>query len=289
MPFATTDDGVRLHYEESGAGTPVLFIHEFAGDHRSWEAQVRALSGRYRCIVYSARGYPPSDVPDAPERYSQERARDDARCVLDHLGIERAHVVGLSMGGFATLHFGLKYPGRAHSLVVAGCGYGAAPSDHERFRASCEGLATRLETLGMAEGGREYAAGPARVQLQYKDPKAWALFAERFAAGSAKGRAFTMRGVQMRRPSLWDLTGEMKKLRLPVLVITGDEDEACIEPALLMKRSIPASGLLVFPRSGHMLNLEEPELFNRTLLDFFRLAEQGRWGARDPSPLSSRG
>jgi pimeloyl-ACP methyl ester carboxylesterase len=276
MPLATTDDGVRLHYEESGAGTPVLFIHEFAGDHRSWEPQVSALSSRHRCIVYNARGYPPSDVPAELQRYSQARARDDALAVLDHLGIERAHVVGLSMGGFATLHFGLKYPERARSLVVAGCGYGAAPDGREQFRASCEALARRLETLGMAEGGREYAIGPARVQLQKKNPRAWETFAERFAAGSATGRALTMRGVQMRRPSLWDLVEDMKRIRVPVLVMAGDEDEACLEPALLMKRSIPASGLTVFPHSGHMLNLEEPEAFNSALLGFLRLAEQGR-------------
>jgi len=285
MPFATTDDGVRLYYEESGEGTPVLFIHEFAGDHRSWEPQTSVLSRQLRCIVYSARGYPPSDVPPDRERYSQARARDDALCVLDHLGIERAHVVGLSMGGFATLHFGLAYPQRVKSLVVAGCGYGAAPPQREKFRASCEALATLLETRGMAEGGREYAIGPARVQLQNKNPRAWKAFAERFTAGSAKGRALTMRGVQMGRPSLWELVEDMKRIRVPALIMTGDEDEACLEPALLMKRSIPASGLAVFPRSGHMLNLEEPEAFNRALLEFFHLADRGRWGERDPRSL----
>jgi pimeloyl-ACP methyl ester carboxylesterase len=286
MPFARTDDGLKLYYEESGEGAPVLFIHEFAGDYRSWEPQTSVLSRQFRCIVYNARGYPPSDAPGELERYSQERARDDALSVLDHLGIERAHIVGLSMGGFATLHFSLAYPQRAKSLVVAGCGYGAAPAGREKFRASCEALATLLKTRGMAEGGREYTIGPARVQLQNKNPEAWRAFAERFAAGSATGRALTMRGVQMQRPSLWDLVENMKDLRAPVLLMTGDEDEACLEPALLMKRSIPASGLVVFPRSGHMLNLEEPEAFNRALLEFFSLVEQGRWGERDPRSLA---
>jgi len=285
VPFATANDGIKLYYEESGAGTPVLFIHEFAGDHRSWEPQVGALAGSYRCIVYSARGYPPSDVPSELDRYSQACATEDALCILDHLGVERAHVVGLSMGGFATLHFGLAYPQRARSLVVAGCGYGAAPADRERFHASCEALAVRLETLGMTEGGREYAIGPARVQLQNKNPKAWRAFAERFTAGSAAGRALTMRGVQMQRPSLWELVEDMKRIRVPVLVMTGDEDEACLEPSLLMKRSIPTSGLVVFPRSGHMLNLEEPGAFNHALLEFFRLAERGQWSERDPRSL----
>jgi pimeloyl-ACP methyl ester carboxylesterase len=286
MPHASASDGVRLYYEEAGGGAPLVFVHEFAADHRSWEPQLRFFSRRYRTIVYNARGYPPSDVPEDPQRYSQEQARDDVIAVLDHLKIERAHVVGLSMGGFATLHVGLKYPRRALSLVVAGCGYGAEPSGREKFRASCAALATRLETLGMAEGGKEYAIGPARVQLQNKNPRAWKEFAERFAEGSATGRALTMRRVQMLRPSLWDLAENMKAMRTPLLIITGDEDEACLEPALLMKRSIPTAGLAVFPRSGHVLNLEDPDAFNRTLLEFFHLVEQGKWGERDPRSLA---
>src|ERR1700757_4743357 len=125
MPHLTADDGVKLYYEEVGSGIPIIFVHEFAGDIRSYELQIRYFARRYRCIVYNARGYPPSDVPEDPARYSQERARDDIRAVLDGLGIAKAHVVGVSMGGFATLHSGLSYPDRALSLVVAGCGYGA--------------------------------------------------------------------------------------------------------------------------------------------------------------------
>ena len=105
MPYAITDDGVKLYFEETGSGTPVVFVHEFAGDHRSWEPQVRHFARRYRCIAYDARGYPPSDVPEAVSAYSQVRAADDIVAVLDHLQIARGHVVGLSMGGFAALHF----------------------------------------------------------------------------------------------------------------------------------------------------------------------------------------
>src|SRR5258707_6410036 len=113
MAHLTTDDGVKLYYEETGAGSPIVFVHEFAGDHRSWEPQVRYFSRMYRCITYSARGYPPSDVPEDWAQYSQDRARDDIRSVLDALKIDQAHIVGLSMGGFATVHFGFTYPRRA--------------------------------------------------------------------------------------------------------------------------------------------------------------------------------
>src|ERR1700710_2001098 len=103
----TTPDGVRLHVEEAGQGTPIVFVHEFAGDHRAWEPQMRHFARRHRCVAYSARGYLPSDVPESPEAYSQAFAVADIVAVMDGLGIEQAHVVGLSMGGFATLHLGL--------------------------------------------------------------------------------------------------------------------------------------------------------------------------------------
>ena len=134
MPHLRADDGTKLHYEESGSGTPIVFVHEFAGDWRTWEPQVRHFSRRYRCIAYNARGYPPSDVPADVGHYSQQRARDDILAVLDGLGIERAHIVGNSMGGFAALHFGMAYSPRALSLVVAGCGYGAHPDQYENFQ-----------------------------------------------------------------------------------------------------------------------------------------------------------
>src|SRR6185312_7916600 len=133
MPHLTTDDGVRLYYEEVGAGYPIVFVHEFAGDYRSYETQLRFFARRYRCIAYNARGYPPSDVPEDFVRYSQARARDDIRAVLDALAIEKAHIVGISMGGFAVLHFGFAYPERASALVVAGCGYGAQPDKRQQF------------------------------------------------------------------------------------------------------------------------------------------------------------
>ena len=149
MPFARTDDGVKLYYEETGAGAPIVFVHEFAADHRSWEMQMRHFGQRYRCVTYSARGYPPSDVPEKPESYSQNRATDDILAVMDHLKIDKAHVVGLSMGGFATLHFGFRHPTRALSLVVAGVGYGAEKEQQAKFKGEVEVVAKSLLSEGM--------------------------------------------------------------------------------------------------------------------------------------------
>ncbi len=286
MPHAPSSDGTRLYYEEAGSGHPVLFIHEFAGDHLSWEPQLRHFARRYRCIAYNARGYPPSDVPEDVDAYSQGHAVADAIAVLDHLAIERAHVVGLSMGGFATLHLGLRHPARASALVVAGCGYGAPKGARAGFRRETEAVAERLEREGAAPVGQDYALGPTRVQFEAKDPRGWAAFRDGLMDHSARGTANTLRGVQGRRPSLYDLEEGLAALAVPTLLITGDEDEPCLDANLYLKRTIPTAGLVVIPKSGHTINLEEPDAFNRACASFFAQVENDRWPARDPRSRS---
>ena len=286
MPHATADDGTKLYFEEAGSGTPIIFVHEFAGDLRSWEPQMRHFARSHRAITYSARGYPPSDVPEDPGAYSQNRAADDIGAVLDALGIGRAHVVGLSMGGFATLHFGFRHPARALSLVVAGCGYGAEPGQRERFKSEAAVIAERLKSEGMERFAAGYALGPTRVQFQNKDPRGFAEFARQLAEHSALGSANTQIGCQGARPSLYDLTAEMEVLAVPTLVLTGDEDWPCLQPGLLMKRAIPSAALSVMPNCGHTINLEDPDEFNRRVAGFIALVEAGRWPVRDPRALS---
>src|SRR5882757_516115 len=204
MPFAVTDDGVKLYYEETGAGAPIVFVHEFAADHRSWEMQMRHFGQRYRCVTFGARGYPPSDVPEKPESYSQNRATDDILAVMDHLKIDKAHVVGLSMGGFATLHYGFRHPTRALALCVAGCGYGAERGQTERFRAEAETIAGFIAEQGMEVFAAKYAYGPTRVQFENKDPRGFDEFKRMLAQHSAVGARNTQLGVQGERPSLYD-------------------------------------------------------------------------------------
>ena len=286
MPFAETDDRVKLYYKDTGRGYPIIFVHEFAGDYRSWEPQVRYFSRRYRCVTFNARGYPPSDVPEEVSMYSQAQARDDIKAVLDDLGLAEAHIVGLSMGGFAALHFGLKYPASARSLVIAGCGYGAEPDRREQFRGEAEATAQRLETEGVEPFAKMYAIGPTRVQFQNKDPRGWQEFVDTLGEHSATGSALTMRGVQKERPSLWDLEDGMKNMTVPTLLVTGDEDEPCLLPAIFMKRAIRSSGLVVIPKAGHAVNLEEPDAFNRMVAEFLDLVEASRWDLRDPRSVT---
>lgn len=278
MPHVTADDGVRLYYEETGTGTPIVFVHEFAGDYRSWEPQVRYFSRRYRCIAYSARGYEPSDVPEKPEQYSQARAVADVATVVDQVARGPAYVVGLSMGGYATLHFGLNHAAKAGALVVAGCGYGAEPGpSRTAFQEESRKTSEQFLKDGMAATAARYGAAGSRLPFKTKDPRGYAEFAARLAEHSAVGAAYTMRGVQSARPSLWDFEDKLKALTVPTLIVSGDEDEACLAPGLFLKRNIPSAGLLVVPNTGHVINLEEPDLFNRAVSEFFTAVENGGW------------
>jgi pimeloyl-ACP methyl ester carboxylesterase len=287
MPFATTDDGIRLHYEEVGDGTPVIFVHEFAGDHRSWEPQMRFFGQRYRAICYAARGYTPSDIPEDVAKYSQGRAADDIAAILNHLGIAKAHIVGLSMGGFATLHFGFRHAARALSLCVAGCGYGAEKGQTAKFRAEAEAIAAFIDEQGAAAFAEKYAYGPTRVQFENKNPRGFAEFKQMLAEQSALGHRNTQLGVQRERPSLYDLVEQMKALTVPTLILTGDEDWPCLQPALLMKQTIPTSALSVMPNCGHTINIEDPDQFNRLVSEFIVQVDSGRWPKRDPRALSA--
>jgi pimeloyl-ACP methyl ester carboxylesterase len=287
MPHATTPDGVHLFYEETGAGRPIIFVHEFAGDYRSWEPQLRRFARLYRCIAFNARGYPPSGVPESPALYSQTLAAADIKAVLDHLQIEKAHIVGLSMGGFATLHFGFLHPHRALSLCIAGCGYGAEPEQRTRFRAEAAATAAFIQSGDMAAFARKYAAGPTRVQFENKDPRGFAEFERQLAEHSALGSANTQLGIQRERPSLYDLVEDMKRLTVPSLILTGDEDWPCLLPSLLMKQNIPSAGLAIMANCGHAINLEAPDEFNRLLGDFIAQVDAGRWPMRDSRAVSA--
>jgi pimeloyl-ACP methyl ester carboxylesterase len=283
MAFITTDDGVRLYYEEAGSGDPILFVHEFGGHHLSWEPQLRHFSRRYRCITYAARGWPPSDVPDAVAAYSQARAADDAAAMLRELQIEKAHFVGLSMGATAAIEFGIRHPVMALSLTAAACGSGASTDSEQKrkFHDECMAFADRLEQEGIAAMAELYCAGPARVQYREKDPRGWEEFKRQFAEGSARGHALTMRGVQAPRVPLFERRAEINAISAPVLVIAGDEDDSTLEVAIFLKRNIPRCGLLMLPRTGHTINLEEPATFNAALGNFLHAVERGGWNERD--------
>jgi pimeloyl-ACP methyl ester carboxylesterase len=294
MAYVTMRDGVRLYYEEAGTGAPIVFVHELAGDCRSWEPQMRFFSRRYRCIAFNARGYPPSDVPRARAKYSQRIVADDVADVIRALRLGRAHLVGSAMGSNTVLHAGLRHSSLALTLTAINAGTGSDRDKRRQFVQDIETQARRFETLGLEEAFRDHRIGPSRIPFLNKDPRGFEEFARRSLELSATGYAHTMRGVLGARPPLYSLAGRLRRLRVPLLLVTGDEDDKCLEPGLFVKRVCPSAGLAVVPWSGHLVNLEEPEYFNRLLQDFLSLVEAGRWRPRDPrslglSVLSNRG
>ena len=279
MPHVTARDGTRLYYEEAGAGTPVVFVHEYAGDYRTWEPQVRYLSRQHRCVTFSARGYPPSDIPEDAARYSQDIARGDVIAVLDGLGLAKAHIVGHSMGAYTTLHVGINHPERCLSLTAAGCGWGSNPAERDASKAQVVEIARKFAEDGIAVAAPWYADFPMRQAHKHKDPRGWAEFAKMLAEHSGTGHAHTMLRVQLERPTLWELEAQLKRLELPLLVIVGDEDESCLDGSLFLKRRALQAALLVVPRSGHTITSEEPATVNAALAELFSAVEAGRWMA----------
>jgi pimeloyl-ACP methyl ester carboxylesterase len=287
MPF-TIGPEPRLYYEETGSGDAILFLHEFATDHRSWEGQVRRFSRDYRCITYDARGYPPSDVPEHDDAYTYERQCEDALRILDQLEVEKAHLVGLSMGAYTALLVALSRPERVRSVVFSSGGSGAARDNRAHFVRETQVGAQRMLDEGMEAGAAGLAMGATRVQLLNKDPRGWEEFRRHMAEHSALGSAMTLKNFQALRPSLYDFEEQLRELDTPVLLAAGDEDDGVLEVNLFLKRTLPRAGLWIHPQTGHGMNLEEPDAYNQALAQFFASVERGAWRRRDPRARPSQ-
>lgn len=277
MPTAVVNR-VKLYYEVTGEGFPLVLSHEFGGTLQSWEPQVRFFSRHYQVITYNHRGFPPSEVPEEERAYSQERLVEDLYQLLRHLGIKQAFIGGLSMGGNIALNFGLAHPETSRALIIAATGAGT--TDQKNFEIKLEGLARQIETEGWKVVAERYAKEANRIQLLRKDPRGWREFRDELAAHSDKGSVLTIRGVILKRPPISALIPKLQKLTVPTLILVGDEDELCLDPSLMMKKNLPSSGLAIFPQAGHAINFEEPDLFNRTVLDFLTAVEAGKWAKR---------
>lgn len=281
-------DGIQLFYEETGIGAPILFLHEYGGDYRSWETQVRYFSRHYRCITMCNRGYPPSDVPDKPDQYGQDKNLADIIAVIKALGLDDMIIIGLSMGAYNGMRLALSNPECIRALIAASGGSGSNLNGREAFRAEAQKLSEQfLEHEFMPADG--FANGPTRVQLKRKDPRGWQEFRDHLAEHPAVGAAYTLRNVQAERPSLYDFEDAFKACRVPTLLMVGDEDEACLDANVWLKRTMPTSGLYVAPKSGHLLNLEDPTRFNQEVSDFLRAVDNGTWPERDPVPATFAG
>ena len=260
--------GVRLHYEACGEGPAIVFAHESAADARQWAGQVAALSPRYRCITYDARGYPPSDVPLDGAAYGHEPAWRDLAAVVERVAGGPAHVVGLSMGAYAGLMLGLERPDLVRSLCLAGGGTGSTRGPNAGLRAAMARLADLYEAEGSEAGALAIAASSTRAGFKARNPAGWQAWFDDLRTHSPQGMARTFRHYQGDRPSLYDFEDMLGRLDRPTLLVVGDEDGGCLEVNLFLRRIIAGAALCVVPHSGHAVNLEQPLFFNRLLEDF---------------------
>ena len=285
MPSVTAKDGVRLYYEEAGHGTPIIFVHEYAADHRTWEPQMQRFSRSHRCVTFSQRGYLPSDVPESPDMYSQDAFRDDIIALMDGLNIKKAHVVGHSMGAMTAVHLGIHYPDRCISITAAGCGYGSSPDPRvvEEARAASREVGKMFATEPMEIMAPRYADGATRQTHKHKDPRGYAHFVKMLSEHSPLGHSLTMINLQAKRPSLHEMENDLKAFSVPLFIVVGDEDDWCVDASLYLRRVVPTSGLLVIPRSSHTITSEEPDKFNDALAEFLSLSDAGRWLSHKPA------
>jgi pimeloyl-ACP methyl ester carboxylesterase len=272
-------NGFEMAVEEHGSGYPLVFSHDYGSNHRTWDEQISRFAREYRCITYSSRGFPPSEIPEDVQSYSSDLVIDDLLALLDALDIERAHLVGVSAGSNIVLQAAMKCPERCSAVVVGSAGTGSI--DREAFLEHIGGLG-KLARLGkMDEVAQRFSEGPFLRDFKIKNECGWQQFRDRMAELSALGWANAVDGVLLKRPVVADLADGFRSCKTPALIMAGDNDATCVEPAHFMHERLSNSALAIVPRSGHFLHLEEPELFNTLVAAFLRRVESGNWDDRE--------
>ena len=272
--YADVGDG-RLYYEASGEGTPVLFIHGNFGDRRHWDDQFPVFAERHCAIRYDVRGFGKSDMPIEGRPYSHH---EDAAALMRNLGIEKAHVIGLSMGAGIAADFVLEHPEMSRSLVSVGpwiTGYNSRTV--EKVFDGVKAVASAFQSKGTAAALEEFLTGmlgqslgmnssvEARLREFGADYSFWHLCHD--DPGERKGSSET---TQIGMPAAERIAG----MRVPALIVTADHDiPACIEIAELMEHKISGARKIVMPDTGHIINMERPEEFNRIVLNFLAEAD----------------
>ncbi len=274
MPIASVNR-VELYYEETGHGAPLVWVHEYGGDLRSWEPQVRHFARRYHVVRYNHRGYAPSTIPKTAREYSQELLVEDLRQLLEFLRLGPVHLGGCSMGANISRDFALAYPDAVRSLILIGAGAGSV--GREEFLKAQQATAEALDRDGIAARIWAFDAVPTRATFKSKDPRGFAEFLSHAGEHDAVACAHLAREVMSKRKTIFDIEAGLKTLRTPTLIMVGDRDAPCLEPSVIMRRWMPHSGLVVFPACGHTPNLEEPVLFNLHVAEFLAAVEAGRW------------
>jgi 3-oxoadipate enol-lactonase len=265
VPFARTDDRVRLYYEEHGRrGTPLVLAYGIGGNADMWDVNRDALAAHHRLVLWEPRGHARSDSPEDAAKFSFGRWALDLKTVLDHLGIRKAHVGGLSLGAGIATRFALRFPSRIRALMVTNSSSAVGlPLSVENLVMRARSIEITL-TKGM-DAMAEYAmaANPNLSERLALDPSAKDEFYEEYRRLSPIGYANSLRALL----AMDHITDQLPRLRMPVLLIGGDRDPS-LAPMRVMHRKVRGSKLVVLSPASHFANRDQPEAWNRTVLEF---------------------
>jgi pimeloyl-ACP methyl ester carboxylesterase len=264
MPFVRTDDRVRIYYEEHGSGTPLVLAYGIGGNADLWDVNREALASRHRLVLWEPRGHARSDSPADPARYSFDRWVLDMRAVLDHLGLGRAHVGGLSLGAGIATRFALRFPRRVRSLVVTNSSSAAGlPLPPEALVLRARSIQITLEQGMDAMAEFAMAANPNVAERLKLDPGAKAEFYAYYRRLTPVGYANALRALL----AMDHITHRLREIHIPVLLLGGDRDPS-LGPMRVMHRKIRGSRLLVLSPASHFANRDQPDAWNGAVLDF---------------------
>jgi pimeloyl-ACP methyl ester carboxylesterase len=243
-------DGVKIYYEETGSGTPVLLSHGYSATAGMWKGQMEALGGEYRVIAWDMRGHGQSDSPPDPKAYSEAATVDDMAAVLDACGVQRAVIGGLSLGGYMSLAFNVKYPERVIALMAFDTGPGYKnPVGREGWNETAMARAKTLEEKGLDALGRG-----AEVRIaQHR---------------SAQGLAHAARGMLAQFDSR--IIESLPEISVPTMVLVGENDQPFIGASQYMAAKIPACTYVTIPNAGHAANIDQPAAFNNAVKAFLK-------------------
>jgi pimeloyl-ACP methyl ester carboxylesterase len=242
-------NGIEIDYEVSGSGPVLLLSHGYGSTRHMWDDQHRAFADRWRVVSWDMRGHGQTDSPDDPKQYSAALTVADMRALLQHVGAERAIIGGLSLGGYVSLAFALAHPAMTQALVICDSGPGYRNAEaRAQWNQRAQERAVSLESRGLDALTRRSKETQQAVHR------------------SARGLAHAARGMLAQEGS--QVIDGLASIRVPTLVIVGDQDQPFVAPSEYMAKKIAGARLAVIPGAGHSSNLDQPEAFNRVLREF---------------------
>ena len=274
MPRAIIN-GIGINYESDGEGFPLILCYCRGGNATMWNSQVEAFSRNYRFIRFEPRGHGRSDAPEDPSAYGLDTSVEDLLGLLDHLGIEKAYVGGLSMGGGITTRFTLLHQDRVAGLMVIDSGSASGHAHAEEIRTRT----TRVRELAFTEGMEAVGRYSIRevdsfVGRAARGPEAVEGIMEMFRALTPHGYTYSIEALD--QAPVFDY--RLSEITVPTLCIAGDEDPA-LEDVRFIHSQVEGSEMVVVPGAGHFVNLDQTEIFNREILAFLAKVDALRMAA----------